>query len=76
MSAKPRVGDMIFELYWAPEGRPVMTVEAKNVEAARRMIRQPYRKFLGEVYALEVIDLGMPCNCEPICPRHGREHSR
>lgn len=19
-------------------------------------------------------DAGMPCNCEPICPRHGREH--
>jgi hypothetical protein len=67
---------MIFDLYWAPEGRCIQTVEAKDEKRARRMIQQPYRKFLGEVYALEVIDLGMPCNCEPICPRHGRGHSR
>jgi hypothetical protein len=67
---------MIFELYWSPEGRPLCTVESKDARTAKRKAPQPYRKYQGELDALEVIDLGMSCNCEPICPRHGREHAK
>lgn len=38
-------------LYWAPEGRPIATVQAKTARAAIRKAPLPYRKFLGEIYA-------------------------
>ena len=41
-------------LYWSPEGRPIATVQARNKYQAIRKAPQPYRKYLGEIYA-EVI---------------------
>jgi hypothetical protein len=63
-----------FDVYWSPEGRCIATVEAQDTRAAIRKAPQPYRKYLGEMYALAVTDSGAKCDCEPRCPRHGREH--
>lgn len=41
---------MKYNLYWAPEGRIIATVEAANPRQARRKAPQPYRKYLGEIY--------------------------
>lgn len=38
-------------LYWAPEGRPIGKVEAKTGLEAIRKAPQPYKKYLGEIYA-------------------------
>lgn len=43
-----------FELYWSPEGKLIATVKAKDARAAIRKAPQPYRKYLGEIYAKEV----------------------
>jgi hypothetical protein len=43
-----------FDIYWAPEGRRIATVEANGIARAKRMAPQPYRKYLGELYVLEV----------------------
>lgn len=42
-----------FKLFWSPEGRQIATVEAKTMRAAIRKAPQPFRKFLGEIYAVE-----------------------
>lgn len=44
----------IFDLYWSPEGRKIATVQAKDMKAARCMAPMPYRKYLGEIYAVQV----------------------
>jgi hypothetical protein len=43
-----------FDVFWAPEGRKVATVVARDEHAAKRMAPKPYRKFLGELYAVVV----------------------
>jgi hypothetical protein len=43
-----------FDIYWSPEGRKIATVQAKDARAAIRKAPKPYRKYLGEMYALEV----------------------
>ena len=43
-----------WNVYWAPEGRVIATVEAKSARQAIRKAPKPYRKYLGEMYA-EVI---------------------
>ena len=43
-----------YELYWSPEGRRIATVQARDASAAKRKAPKPYRKFLGEIYAVEV----------------------
>ena len=43
-----------YNLYWAPEGRKIATVQALDDARARRMAPMPYRKFLGEIYAERV----------------------
>lgn len=43
-----------FNLFWSPEGRLIATVTAKNAAAAIRKAPQPYRKYLGEIYAESV----------------------
>lgn len=40
-----------YKLYWAPEGKLIATVKARTESAARRKAPQPYRKYLGEIYA-------------------------
>ena len=42
-----------FDLYWSPEGRKIATVEAITARAAIRKAPQPYRRYLGEIYAQE-----------------------
>lgn len=44
-----------FDLYWSPEGRKIACVDAKDERAAIRKAPQPYRKFLGEIYAVETV---------------------
>jgi hypothetical protein len=38
-----------YRLTWAPEGKTIAIVEAKDAASARKMAPQPYRKYLGEV---------------------------
>lgn len=42
----------LYTLYWAPEGRPIATVEAKTGWEARKQAPQPYRDVLSEVYSV------------------------
>lgn len=41
-------------VYWAPEGRPIATVVAKTAKSAKRKAPLPYRRYLGELYVIEV----------------------
>ena len=43
-----------WDVYWSPEGRKIATVQAITQRAAIRKAPQPYRKYLGEMYAVEV----------------------
>ena len=43
-----------YNLYWSPEGRQIATVEARTMRAAIRKSPMPYRRFMGEIYAVEV----------------------
>jgi hypothetical protein len=45
-----------FTVWWSPEGRPIAIVRAKTARAACRKAPQPYRKYLGELYATEEVD--------------------
>lgn len=43
---------MKWQLIWAPEGKVIATgVEAKTAQQAKRKAPQPYRRYLGEIYA-------------------------
>lgn len=44
-----------FILYWSPEGRPIARVQARGMRAAIRKAPYPYRRYLGEIYAIEVV---------------------
>jgi len=39
-----------YDLYWAPEGRKIATVEAKDARSARRKAPKSYRRYLGEIW--------------------------
>lgn len=41
----------VWKLFWAPEGRCIAEVRAKDAQAAVRKTPLPWRKYLGEVYA-------------------------
>ena len=41
-----------FDVYWSPEGRVIATVDAVSSRAAIRKAPHPYRRFLGELYAV------------------------
>ncbi len=43
-----------FILYWAPEGKKIAIVQARSMAFAIRKAPMPYRRFLGEIYAIEV----------------------
>jgi hypothetical protein len=45
----------MWTLYWSPEGRPFATVQARTMRAAVRKAPYPYRRYLGEIYAVEVV---------------------
>lgn len=40
-------------LFWSPTGAPIATVQARTARAAIRKAPQPYRRYLGEIYAKE-----------------------
>jgi len=42
-----------YDVFWAPEGRKIATVQATNERRAIRKAPMPYRKYLGEMYAQE-----------------------
>jgi hypothetical protein len=39
-------------LYWSPTGQDIGIVQAKTMRAAIRKASMPYRKYLGEIYAV------------------------
>ena len=41
-----------WKVYWSPEGRCIATVQAKDARSAIRKAPKPYRKYLGEIYAV------------------------
>ena len=43
-----------YDLFWTPEGRKIATVEARTVRSAIRKAPMPYRRYLGEIRAVEV----------------------
>lgn len=43
-----------YNLFWAPEGKQIATVQARTMRAAIRKAPMPYRRYLGEIYAVEV----------------------
>lgn len=53
MTLKGRSRKHEWDIYWSPEGRKIATVEAITARQAIRMAPQPYRKYLGEMYAVE-----------------------
>jgi hypothetical protein len=42
-----------YDVYWSPEGRKIATVQATSERAAIRKAPLPYRKALGECYAIK-----------------------
>jgi hypothetical protein len=40
-------------LYWSPEGKQIAVVTARTLRAAIRKAPVPYRKYLGEIYAVQ-----------------------
>lgn len=50
-----------YKLFWSPEGKCIATVQARDMKAAIRKAPQPYRKYLGEIYA--ELHHGAECEC-------------
>ena len=48
-----------WNVYWAPEGRVIATVQARSMRAAKRMAPAPYRAYLGELYCIPVVMEGV-----------------
>ena len=45
---------MMWTLFWSPTGQVIATdVEADTEKAAIRKAPQPYRRYLGEIYAVK-----------------------
>ncbi len=65
-----------YDVYWSPEGRCIATVLALNAQKAIRKAPQPYRKYLGEMYANRVIGPKEQCNGEWTCKRHAGHDNR
>jgi hypothetical protein len=51
---KPAPDLKTWRLVWSPEGRTFDTVYAVDRVGAMKQVRQPYRKYIGEVYAEEI----------------------
>lgn len=43
-----------WKLFWAPEGKQIAVVEAEDESVAKKKAPQPYRKYLGEIWAEEI----------------------
>ena len=55
-----------YHLIWAPEGKTIAIVEARDVKSARRKAPKPYSKFLGEI-GVEVIPSIVSTGIHGIC---------
>jgi hypothetical protein len=44
-----------FKLFWSPQGKEIAVVQAPDASAAKRKAPKPYRAFLGEIYADELL---------------------
>ena len=53
-----------FALFWAPVGGCIDIVSARKASSAKRKAPQPYRKYLGEIYVVELVKPRMPCESE------------
>lgn len=42
-----------YTLVWSPTGQTIATVTARTMRAAIRKAPAPYRRFLGEIYAVQ-----------------------
>jgi hypothetical protein len=51
MTLKGRSKLHSWDVYWSPEGRKIATVQAITARQAIRKAPQPYRRYLGEMYA-------------------------
>jgi hypothetical protein len=49
--------DKWFDLYWSLTHRHIDRVKAKTASEAKRKAPQPYRKYLGEIYVVEMTDI-------------------
>lgn len=58
MNRTPANSNSTWHLFWSPEGRKIATVEARTMLSAIRKAPKPYRKFLGEIYAVKVSVIG------------------
>jgi hypothetical protein len=43
-----------YKLIWSPTGQVIAIVQARNFKAAKRKAPLPYRKYLGEIYAIKI----------------------
>lgn len=43
-----------FIVYWSPQGRAIATIQARNARAACRKAPMPWRRYPGELYAVEI----------------------
>ena len=43
-----------WKLVWSPTGQQIAIVQAKTMKAAKRKAPKPYKRFLGEIYAVAV----------------------
>lgn len=55
LNARPMKGRPIlgWTLFWSPEGRPIAHVRASTMRQAIALTPDPYRRYRGEVYALQ-----------------------
>jgi hypothetical protein len=67
---KPKPTTPTYDVYWAPEGRCIATVDTKDSRAAIRKAPRPYRRYLGEMYVVEVVDTTAKCDVTATCLRH------
>ena len=44
-------------LFWSPTGQHVDTVKAHTARQAKRKVCKPYRNFIGELFAVEVVEV-------------------
>ena len=44
-------------LFWSPEGRCFAVVSARTARSAKHKAPQPYRRYLGEIYAVESFEI-------------------
>ena len=52
MTLEGRSRKHTWDIYWSPEGRKIATVEAITARKAIRKAPMPYRRYLGEMYAV------------------------